>query len=171
MIVRCSYCGGDVEQRTSAINRAVRECRPLYCDRICFFASRRESLEVKKAKKAGYDIEYRAANLERIKAGKAAWYAKTADREKERAYRKANMHKHVAYCRRPEYRAYKQQYDAIYRSEREFGEFAEAALILRNVELEIESRATRYEVYAAKETLNKAQTRRRALNDQSRQNR
>ncbi len=117
----------------------------------------------KKAQKAAYDAEYRARNNARLKARKSAYYQRTHDPVREAEIRKRNMPRHVAYCQRPEYRVKKAVYDRQHLAHKAFGEFAEAALLLQNVEKEIASRATRYEIYQMNGTLNKAQTRRRAL--------
>lgn len=117
----------------------------------------------RKEKKRLYDIEYRAKNLDAIKARKAAAYALNPNREKEREYRKANMHKHVEYCQTPEYKAYKAEYDKKKRYEA-YGSFAEAAMALESLEREISTRATRYEIYIANGRFTRsAQRRRREL--------
>lgn len=102
-----------------------------------------------KEEKAAYDREYREKNRDLLKAKKAAYYQRTRDPEKERIIRKANMARHVAYCRTDEYRAKKKAYD----SERRFkayGPFEEVARLLDAVEKEINSQASRYEIYKAK---------------------
>lgn len=162
--MNCQHCGEVITQSIGAINRAVRAGRPLYCNRVCASLGRRKptTLEEKKVAKQLYDIAYRARNHEHYKAKKRAYYQRTRDPEKERIRRKANMHKHVAYCRRPEYRQYKHEYDRQ-RQAKQFGEFAESWLLLRNIEQQIEERMDRYQINLTNGTINKAQTRRRAL--------
>jgi hypothetical protein len=75
----------------------------------------------------------------------------------------ANMHRHVEYCRRPEYKEYKSAYDQHRRDRLQFGEFSEVARILRDVDEEIASRATRQEIYQSNGRYNGAIFRRRAL--------
>lgn len=104
---------------------------------------------------------YRAREAEKLKAKKAAYYQRTADREKEREARKRRMPKHVEYCRRPEYREWKQKYDRKYRARKEFGDFGEASIVLNDLIAEINSRATRTEIYRQNGTLNKWIARRR----------
>lgn len=117
----------------------------------------------RKEKKRLYDLEYRVKNLAAIKAKKAAAYALNPNREKERKYRKKNMHKHVEYCRSPEYKAYKTEYDRKKRFE-EYGPFAEAAMVLESLEKEISTQASRYEIYIANGRFKRsAQRRRREL--------
>ena len=48
------------------------------------------------------------------------------------------MPKHVEYCRRPEYKAWKHEYD-IQKAAEEFGEFGEAWRLLLDLEKEIRS--------------------------------
>jgi len=118
--------------------------------------------ERKEAKRI-YDAKRRKDKAAEIKAAKAAWYAANHDREKEREYRRKNMHKHVEYCQRPEYKEWKKEYDKQYRARKKFGDFADAALLLRDIENEITKQATRYEIYLTNGTINKAQIRRRQL--------
>lgn len=115
----------------------------------------------KKRRKAAYDVEYRAKNLSLIRERKAAYYQRTADREREREYRKQHMARHVEYCRRPEYKAKKHKYDLQFRAKKLFGPFSEAALILRDVEIEIDRRMTWVERHQANGTLNKSTQRKR----------
>lgn len=44
------------------------------------------------------------------------------------------MHRHVEYCRSPEYRAWKKQYDQKYCAQKKYGEFWESAILLRKLE-------------------------------------
>jgi hypothetical protein len=147
--ILCKHCGAAVQHPQSHINRSLRQGRPLFCNLACSSASRRlvnppTEAERKAAKKA-YDAEYRLRNIEKRKAEKAAYYQRTRDPEKERELRAARMPQHVEYCRRPEYKAKKSAYDKERRLA-EYGEFAETAALLEEVEREIRERATAYEV-------------------------
>jgi hypothetical protein len=160
----CANCGKSGLKEAGHITRSRKQNAPLFCDRVCFGLSRRQppkSDAEKRVLKAAYDVEYRERNLARIKTRKAAAYKAKPNRERERAYRQANMHRHVEYCRRPEYREWKAQYDRSFRAHKDFGPFADAALLLNDLEREISSRASRYEIYATNGTLNKALNRRR----------
>jgi hypothetical protein len=159
----CAHCGQPALLKASAINRAAKHGARLFCSRACAGLARRKhkSREQKVAEKAAYDLEYRERNKARIKAQKAAAYRANPNRERERAYRQANRARHVEYCRRPQYRKWKANYDRQHRAQKDFGPFAEAALVLRDLEIEISSRATRTEIYAANGTLNKSLKRRR----------
>lgn len=163
----CPRCAGSFERPNNEVNRALKVGAPLYCGRACAGLARRlanpPTDAERRAAKATYDAEYRAKHAERRKAEKAAYYKRTHDPAKEAAARKSRMHLHVAYCRRPEYKAWKSEYDRRHLAGKKFGEFAEAALLLQDIEKAIDQQASRYEVYRANGTLNKAQTRRRAL--------
>jgi hypothetical protein len=163
----CKHCGAEVQQAQNQINRALREGRPLFCNRVCAGLSRRlvnpPTEAERKAAKAAYDARRREVLAERIKAEKRAHYQRTRDPIKEAAIRKARMHLHVEYCRRPEYKAWKAEYDQRHRARKQFGEFADAFLLLLDLDREIGERATNYEIRLANGTINKAQQRRRAL--------
>lgn len=161
----CDLCGGFVGQSVSAINRALRSGRPIYCGRKCAGLARRKLIQPNEKKEAKrlYDAQRRQALREEIRAKKREYHKRTYDPAKAAIERKARMPSHVAYCRRPEYRAYKSSYDLQRRARIEFGEFAESALLLRCVESDIDSRATRQERMQINGTYNKAQTRKRAL--------
>lgn len=90
-IVICAHCGADTAKDTSAINRANKEGRPLYCDRKCAGLARRgpeKTAAQKKEEKRLYDLNYRATNPT-LKARKAAYYQRTKDpvREAEKTQR------------------------------------------------------------------------------------
>lgn len=163
VLIRCPVCSATVSKATGVVNRSRRLGSPVYCGRVCSGLARRDVRDKadKVAAKAAYDAAYREKNREMLKAKKAAHYAATVDREKERAVRKARMPQHIEYCRRPQYRKWKAQYDRKYRATKEFGEFGEAAIVLFDLQAEILSRATRYEIYLANGTLNKKLNRRR----------
>lgn len=150
-------------KESGGVNRAVQRGAPVYCDRECAGKSRRvfRTDSEKRAEKAAYDAEYRERNRAALKAKKTAYYASHVDREKERETRKKRMPQHVEYCRRPEYKKWKTQYDRKYRARKRYGDFGAAAIVLRDLEVEISSRASRIEISRTNGTLNKHQTRRR----------
>lgn len=164
--ILCSHCGAGFSCSTRYINRAAKSGAPLFCSKACFGLSRRvtpKDTEQAKAEKAAYDIAYRARNVEKRKAEKAAYYQRTKDPEKERAIRQANMPRHVEYCRQPEYKAKKHEYD-IKKACAEFGEFAETWRLLLELEKEIRSQASAYERRVANGYYTRnAQKRRREL--------
>lgn len=109
----CYWCGKPVWKEAGAINRAKKEGMNLFCNKRCFGMDRRKnkSKDQKVSEKRIYDQRYRAKNIAIIKARKAAYYAANHDREKEAAWRKANMRKHIEYCRTPRYKKWKLEYD------------------------------------------------------------
>lgn len=159
----CGYCGAVVQQSRSSINRALRAGKPLYCDRACSGLARRVPAEQKREAKRVYDAQRRIEKATEIRAKKSDYYRRTRDPDKERARRARNMGRHAEYCRQPDYRAYKADYDREYGA-REYGEYAEAYLLLLDLEREIRSRATWYERAKAKGYYTRsAQQRRREL--------
>lgn len=163
----CPQCGHDFDANTGRFNRAQKIGAPLYCGRTCAGIAHRSKDHLtnsqKRAAKSEYDKDYRAKNLELIKAKKRDYFKRSYDPKAAAVIRKERMPIHVEYCRRPEYKAWKSEYDKRHLARKAFGEFAEVALLLRDIENEIEQRATRYEIYQTNGTINKAQTRRRAL--------
>jgi hypothetical protein len=159
----CRSCGATVRQSQGSINRALREGKPLYCDRVCAGVARRVSASYKKRKKAAYDAGRRIEKAAEISAQKRDYYQRTRNPEKERVRRQANMERHVEYCRQPEYKAAKAEYDRE-RSAKEYGQYGAAYLLLLDLEREIRSRATSYERYKARGYYTRAaQQRRREL--------
>jgi CRISPR/Cas system CSM-associated protein Csm2 small subunit len=159
----CTTCGKALDKSVSAINRAKRDGKALFCNKVCFGLSRRanKTVEQKKEEKRLYDIAYREKNLARIKTGKHEWFQRTYDPAKAAEERKKKMSYHVEYCRQPKYKKKKQAYDAQHRAKKQFGGFYESFLILQQIDQEVSSRASKYEIGLENGTINKAQTRRR----------
>ncbi len=159
----CAYCGAVVAQSQNNIRRALRQGNRLYCDRSCSGLARRVPLEEKREAKRVYDARRRVERATEIRSKKAASYRRNRDPAKERERRAANMGRHVNYCRQPEYLSYKKDYDRE-RHAAEYGEYAEAYLLLLALEREIRSRASSYERRKAKGYYTRsAQQRRREL--------
>lgn len=167
VVCHCPQCQKEFLAYTSRVNRAQKFGAPLYCNKTCACLARRLSnpptKEERKAAKAEYDRRRREEKAEEIKAKKAAYFKRTYNPEKAAVDRKKRAHLHAEYCRRPDYKKWKADYDRRYRATKEFGDYAETFFLLQDIEREIESRSTRYEIYRANGTLNKAQTRRRSL--------
>lgn len=160
--INCAHCGAKSFKESGGINRSLRAGAPLFCNKTCYGLHHRKgkSSAQKIEEKRLYDIDYRTRNKAERKVQKAAYYQSTKDPVKEAAYRKAHMAQHVAYCQRPEYRAWKAEYDRQLRA-KEYGPFAEAWLLLRDVDREVNSRASDYEVRMQNGTMGKSQQRRR----------
>ena len=158
----CSHCGAEYQCERSAFNRAARNETRLYCNRACAGLARRvqrskaERIEMK----AAYDKARRERLAERLKAEKAAYHKRTYNPEAARLVRKARAHLHKEYCRRPEYRAWKSEYDRKLRA-REYGEFADAYLLALEIRRECLTQADDYNIRLSAGTLNKSLQRRR----------
>lgn len=162
-LITCHHCKREADLPKGAVNRAAKIGAPLYCGRQCAGLARRKgkTKAQKVTEKRLYDVQYRRKNQERLKAEKAARYQLTRDPVKEAVYRKANMARHIAYCQRPEYKQWKQDYDQQHRARKMFGPFAESFLLLQNLEKEIAERMSKYDIYSANGTLNKRLQRKR----------
>jgi hypothetical protein len=156
----CTYCGEMVQQSWSAINRAVKYDKPIYCDRTCAGLGRRSGKtgEQKKEHKRLYDLQYRQTSAT-LKTRKSIWFKKTYDPIKAAEKRKETMPRHIEYCRRPEYKEWKRNYDQRHLAEKQYGEFAETVIILRQLEKEVMERISKEDINIINNTLNKKQTR------------
>lgn len=157
----CSHCGKEFEKDNSAINRAVKNNLPMYCDRECFGLSHRTTKSVKVEKKRIYDIEYRELNQEKIKKTKSEYNKKTYNPALAAIERKKNMHRHVEYCRQPEYKEKKRIYDREFKAKKDYGELWEIQLLTLKIEEECLSQMSRYQINLESNTLNKTQKRKR----------
>lgn len=159
----CAHCRKPHGRTAGAVNRAAKLGLPLYCDRRCSGLGRRKgkTKAQRVAEKRLYDMAYRAANLERLKAEKRAYFQRTYDPRKAAIERKKRMHLHVEYCRQPRYKAWKRQYDQKYRDS-EYGPFADAARLAIDLNREVKSRSSNYEIRRQNQTGNKRQDRTRA---------
>lgn len=98
--------------------------------------------------KAEYDRKYRKLNKERLRAQKAAHFKRTYDPVLAAIERKTKMPRHIEYCRRPEYVAWKKKYDQKRRLAR-LGDFKEAYAVLQDLRKEINKQMPdRFERYA-----------------------
>lgn len=162
MKIVCAWCSKPAVKASGGDRRSWRIGAPVYCGRRCAGLARRKgkTKTQRVEEKRIYDAAYREKNLASIKAKKAARYQATRDPVKEAAYRKANMARHVEYCRRPEYKAYKREYDRKLRA-RDYGPFADCFLLLQDLNAEIASRMSKYEIYIANGRFEKYHAKRR----------
>lgn len=160
---QCAYCGKSSVRRTGEVNRARKSGANLYCSKECSGMGRRIPMTdtERRAAKAEYDHEYRAKNRALLKAKKAAYYQRTKDPVREAAIRKKRMAAHVEYCRRPEYKEWKREYDRQYRAQKQYGEFADCFLLAQEIRQECLSQASDYEIRLSAGTLNKSTQRKR----------
>jgi len=159
----CPQCATQFHAAQSHINRAARGGSHVYCGRECAGIARRKHKtdDQKKREKAEYDKARRLELADRIKAEKAEFHRRTYDPERAAIERKRRMPKHVEYCRRPEYRAKKAEYDREYRAKMEFGEFWEAAILALDIRRTCLELSDDTEIRRQNGTLNKHQNRRR----------
>lgn len=168
----CRHCGAVVKQPAGAITRAMKLGANLFCGKSCagLFKSVNGAKywmtdAERRAAKSEYDKRRRAQMREEINARKRQYHhaTKHARADVLRAHRVKRREYHAEYCRQPQYVERKAAYDRDLRARKQFGEFAEAFLILQKVEGEVADRATRQEIMQTNGTYNKAQNRRRAL--------
>jgi hypothetical protein len=150
MTILCPQCKELKPCSNGRYNQATRKGLPLYCGRDCAALGSRvaEPISPRNSKwkeiKAKYDREYRAKNALKLKEKKRKYYALTGPlrRDKEREVRKKNMQRHVEYCRRPEYQAYKAEYDKGFRAKKMPAQgdaiAAQAREILRTVKVQLQ---------------------------------
>jgi hypothetical protein len=163
MKIRCAHCRKPSDKRSCDVRRAREAGLNIYCNRHCAGLGRRsdKTKAQKVAEKREYDAAYRQKNLTTLKAKKREYFKRTYDPVKAAVERKKRMPRHVEYCRRPEYKAWKREYDRRYRAA-EFGEFAEAYMLTIDLNREIKGRMTNEEIAHSNGTQNKTQRRRRA---------
>ncbi len=163
MEIICAYCNNKSEKSSSSVNLAKRINAPIYCSRKCSGLGRRDTRTKKEKVEAKrlYDQKYRLNNFSIIKSKKQAHAKTESGRQMQKRNRDKMKNFHLEYCRTPEYRKWKAEYDKKHLANKQYGEFAEAALTLRSLETEITSRITKTEIYANNGTLNKKQSRRR----------
>ena len=155
--ITCPHCGKEAQKRLGHVNRAKKIGAPTYCSKLCSGLARKieRTDEEKKAIKAAYDVQYRRRDYVKVK--KQAYFKRTYDPQKQAAINKARMPKHVEYCRRPQYKAYKKQYDEQHRAKKDFGEFWESALLVKQIEKQYDDK----EVRQSNQLHNKSQKRKR----------
>lgn len=165
MQAKCDYCGKTIHKYAGHINRAKKMGAGIYCDRKCAGLRRRtnETLEEKKVHKQWYDLFIRESMTEDEKIYKSFnalvlfHLDYQANPEKYRQERQRKMPAHVEYCRQPKYKKYKKEYDLNYRAKKDYGEFAEAAVVLFKLEDAIDVRLAKKE----NGLINKSQKRKR----------
>lgn len=148
--ITCAHCGKTARKEAGAVSRSRRIGMRLFCNRKCAGIARRKGktkAQIVEAKRV-YDARRRIELADRLKAEKAAYHKRTYDPAKAAAVRAKRMPRHVEYCRRPEYRAKKQDYDKQRRL-KAVGEFAECVEILDQLNTEILSRMSKYEIRMA----------------------
>lgn len=161
--IECAYCGKLAFKPSGGVNRSRRIGAPIFCGRVCSGLGRRsgKSLEQRKAEKKEYDAQRRAELADQLRVAKREYHKRTYDPIKAATARKARMPYHVEYCRRPEYRAWKRDYDRQYRAKQDYGPFWESFILMMDIRSECLRQMTDYEIRIAKGTFGKSQQRKR----------
>jgi hypothetical protein len=154
MELTCCYCSITFKVKANNIGsrkKSIRLGLPIYCNQKCAGLGRRsnETPYEKKQIKSWYDMFLRESMTEddRIydEFQRAVYflidYRNNPDKYKE--WRNKRMPKHVEYCRQPEYKEYKKKYDEEYRAKKDFGDYWEAAIVLKNLDKEIDYRESK----------------------------
>jgi hypothetical protein len=168
MKVTCATCGKKVDKSTGHVNRSLKLGLKFFCNKICFGVSRRvarteeEKIEIKRL----YDIEYRKKNNDRIKARMQQYNKSPAGRAMQKRNREKFKNSHLEYCRTEEYKKWKHDYDQKHCAKKNYGEFWESSLIMKEIEKVIEPEKA--EVKIQKGTYNKSQKRKRLWNSMQR---
>ena len=164
MKFHCAHCGKAADRPAGNVNRSRAQGLRLFCGRRCSGLGRRKgkTKAQKIAEKKAYDAEYRKKNLAMLKAKKHEYFQRTYDPAKAAEYRKGRMPLHVEYCRQPEYKKWKREYDRQLRA-KEYGPFAEVYLLSLDLNREIKGRMTNEEIKWQNGTANKTQFRKRAV--------
>lgn len=150
----CCYCGKSFlvkENNIGTRKRSIRLGLPIYCNLTCAGLGRRtdETPEEKKAIKAWYDRFLTASmteeerELEELQRMVYFQWEYARNPEKHRLRRQKRMEAHIEYCRQPEYKEYKKGYDEQYRAKKDYGEYWEAAIALKNLDKEIDYRESK----------------------------
>jgi len=166
MIIICPHCKKKADIKAGYVNRAKKLGVPRYCSKACSGLARKieRTDEEKKRLKAEYDKKHRKIFAEDIKKAKAAAFKKDykENPEKYRAIRRRRKDEHNEYCRRPEYKKWKAEYDQKHRAKKNYGEFAECHLLIREIEKEYDQR----EILQINNLHNKTQKRKRKWKQQ-----
>jgi hypothetical protein len=168
----CDYCGKMARGSAGHVNRQRKGGFRLFCDRKCAGLGRRKNKTKAErvAEKKIYDAAYREKNRTLLKKKKADWFQRSYDPVIAAEIRKKRMPKHVEYCRRPEYRKYKSNYDRRRRAAI-YGPFADAFQLTIDLNREIKSRSSNYEIRQQNQTGQKAQKREREAKQEPRDRR
>jgi hypothetical protein len=154
MILNCNYCNKQFRVKENNIGQRKRSIRlglPIYCSRKCAWIGRRtnETEEEKKTYKKWYDLFIRVSmtdderDLDTLQNMVYFQLDYAQNPDKYREERQRRMPSHIEYCRQPEYRKYKKEYDEKHRAQKLFGAFWECAIILKNLDNEIDYRESK----------------------------
>ncbi len=147
MIIICQQCKKKAYFPIGKINRANKCGYKIYCGRNCSIDARKlhRSDEEKRRIKKEYDKQFRKLNADTIKKRKAEAFKKdyAKNPEKYKLIRQRRKEEHKQYCRQPEYKKWKAEYDKKYLAEKNYGEFAECFLLIKEIENEYDQQEVR----------------------------
>lgn len=151
MKAKCAYCGKLFEKGAGHYNRAMCLGLNVYCSKKHSALGRRtnETEEEKKVYKQWYDLFIRASRTEdeqiivSLQSLVLFHLDYRTNPEKYREERQRRMAAHVEYCKQPKYKEYKKGYDEQYRAKKDYGEYWEAAIALKNLDKEIDYRESK----------------------------
>ncbi len=161
MKIKCHYCGKEVNKHAGHVNRAKEMGNNVYCGRKCAGLGRRcNSSEVEeKTIKYFYDAFIRLADEERFKKQRQEYFIRdyAENPEKYKAIRKKRQPKHNEYCRRPEYKKWKKNYDQTHRAKKKYGKYFESFIALQQLAGLVDNRQAK----ADQKNITKSQKRKR----------
>lgn len=159
MEIICPQCNKKVQKKTGSVNRAIKIKAPIYCGKKCSGLARRKNrtVEEKKKIKSEYDKIYRKKNANKIKERNRLYDSSPLGRAMQKRNREKFKQYHLEYCRTPEYRKYKRDYDHKHHLKNKYGEFWEAASILVKLNSILPSKTIKYN----QGIINKTQKRKR----------
>lgn len=159
MLVNCGNCNKEIFKSTGHFNRSVKLGMGFYCDHKCHQATRKTSIEDKKAVKRSYDQALRSQPW--YKEYKRSCWKKNYDPIKAAEYRQKRMAYHIEYCRQPEYVAWKKQYDQKHNAQSNYGEYAECAILIEKINNTLIKMADKAELRTIQGTNNKSKRRKK----------
>lgn len=164
MIVTCAHCGNPFDKVTGHVNRARKLGLNIYCNRTCSGLGRRTSKEEKKKVKSDYDRKRRNELADILKEKAKKYNASPAGRAMQKRNRDKFKENHRQYIKSDSYRKWKHEYDQKYHARKNYGEFWEAFIVLKEIDVIIEPEKDECKIQ--KGTYNKSQKRKRLWNSQ-----
>lgn len=154
MNLTCCYCSKTFTVKNNNIGQRKKSIRlglPVYCNQKCAGLGRRnnETPEQKKEVKQWYDLFIRVSRTEDeywlnyLQTAFSFHFDYAANPDKYKKIRQAKQATHNEYCRQPEYKEWKKGYDEQYRAKKDYGDYWEAAIVLKHLDKEIDYRESK----------------------------
>lgn len=159
MIIICPYCKKEADIPKAYVLKARSVGAPKYCSKLCSGLARKiwRTDAEKKAIKKLYDEQYRTREYVKLQKNFAFHLDYRANPEKYRKERQRKMKAHIEYCRKPEYKKWKKQYDHKFRLKKKYGEYWECASIMVSLDKTLNTK----EIKINQGLINKSQKRKR----------